>query len=307
MNQWERMARDSEMRVFPIRIEKTAGKWDKIPLVNKWQSKANFHALTNFDWSEANGFGILMGLGYYTLDLDTYKSDETQAEAWFDHHEIIRETRTHMTVSGGLHRIYAVRVDLPTRSNIVPGLDGRGTGGFIAFGEGYSIVDSRYPVMMSRSAREDIAAGAHGGGKIDGIEAYVDGHAPPEPENAQQKLTKVLTFGPKLLKLRWNGDATGLHDKSRSAMDHSVAALMARAGCDEDMIIWTLLTQFRHGAARHKPNGKVSVRAAARSALKSKQKVTEERNAVEAFKDPEMTDKEEEAVAAALRDPFRGR
>lgn len=299
-NIWEQRAVESGLRVFPIRIEKVAGKWHKQPLVKRWQEQANFYKLTDFDWSQANGYGILMGYGTYGLDLDLYKGG-SEAEAWFDTHNVPRETRTHRTISGGLHRIYSVPTDLPTRANIVPGLDGRGVGGFLAFGDGYEMVRDGWPALLTRAGRQSIAEGAHEAVKVEGVRAFVDGWAPPTPEDAQRQLDRALRFGPRLLQHRWEGNSLGLVDKSRSAMDHSVGNLLAMAGLGEDMIVWVLLTQFQHGAARWKPNPMVAVRAAARSALKGTAQVAEARQSLDYFKQPEMTGAEEAAMNAALR------
>lgn len=303
MNPWEQAAADSGLRVFPIKIEQDSnGKWHKKPLVKAWQEQANFHQFTHFDWSQANGYGILMGFGFYALDLDLYK-DGSDCEAWFDLHKVSRETRTHKTISGGIHRIYAVPTDLPTRANIVAGLDGRGIGGFIAYGEGYEMLDDRLPIILTREGREDIASGSAEVVKTGDVRAFVDGWQPPTPEACHAKLNKALNFGPRLLKQRWEGLNIGLADKSKSAMDHSIAKLLVLAGMDEDMVVWAILTQFNHGSARWKANSKVAVRAAARSALKSGIQVKEDREAIEYFKQPEVSDAEVEAMNKALRGP----
>lgn len=302
MEVWEKAASESNLRVFPIKIEQDAtGKWHKKPLVKAWQDQANYYQFTNFDWSQANGYGILTGFGFYGVDLDLYK-DGSQAETWFDLHQLDRATRTHRTISGGLHRIYAVPTDLPTRANIVPGLDGRGIGGFLAFGEGYEMVDDRIPILMTRSAREDIVAGSAEVVRLEGVAAFVDGWQPPTPEACHARLQRALAFGPRMLKQRWSGVNLGLQDKSRSAMDHSVAKLLVMAGMDEDMIVWAILTQFQHGSARWKPNPRMAVRAAARSALKSGAQVKADRDAITYFQQPEMSDEEQAAMDRALRD-----
>jgi hypothetical protein len=301
MYKWEQAAAESNLRIFPIKIEQDQnGKWHKKPLVKAWQDQANYYQFTAFDWSGANGYGILMGFGFYALDLDLYK-DGSDAEAWFDTHSVHRETRTHKTISGGIHRIYTVPTDLPTRANIIPGLDGRGIGGFIAFGEGYEMIDDRVPSMMPAAGRENIAEGSAEVIKLEGVRAYVDGWRPPEPADCMKRLNRALSFGPRLLGQRWNGNNIGLFDKSRSAMDHSIAKLLVLAGMDEDMIVWAILTQFMHGSARWKPNPKVAVRAAARSALKSGLQVRADKAAIDHFAQPEISDAELEAMNRVLR------
>lgn len=303
MTPWERRAAESGLRIFPIRIEKAAGRYEKIPLARRWQERANFYSLTEFDWSEANGFGILMGCGFYGLDLDSYKPGN-EAEAWFDRHHVVRDTRTHRTISGGLHRIYSVPKDLPTRTGIVPGLDGRGAGGFLAFGEGYEIVgDVDFCARMSPEGRQDIAdgygGGAGGGGPAE-IAAMVGTFNDTPPEGAEVALEKALAFGPNLLRHRWAGGTLGLRDKSRSALDHSVAKLLSMTGLDETVVMWAILRRFEHGAARWKPSAHVSLRAAARSTAKGSAQVKAEVAAIDAFAAPEMTPEEEAAMSRAL-------
>lgn len=302
---WEAAAAVTGLPVFPVKItfDESAGKWVKKPLTDKWQ-EAGFYRRGVYDWSRANGYGILMGNGYYALDLDGYKPG-CGAEAWFrERPRLSWETRTHRTVSGGLHKIYATRSgqeDLPTRANIVPGLDGRGKGGFIAFGEGYSIDIDAAPHLLPAEVGDEIYEGAGGtGGRVIGEREMVQGYRPPEPKDASRKLRLALASGPRLLRQRWKGDTAGLRDRSRSALDHSVARLLGLTGMTEDQIVWALLEKFEHGAARHKGAGHVALRAAARSALKSIAQVEAEKAMTGDFKQPELSDEEEEHMRRLL-------
>jgi Bifunctional DNA primase/polymerase, N-terminal/D5 N terminal like/Family of unknown function (DUF5906) len=156
MTDWQQQAIATGYRVFPVSIyyDKTASKWMKKPLIKDWvnQASADSATISAMRWDGANGFGIAMGgVGsVYALDVDTYKPN-SEAEQWLHSHGLSGSTRTHKTVSGGTHRLYKLppTLVLRNRQGIVPGLDARGHGGFIAFGEGYEVIDSSPPAMLS--------------------------------------------------------------------------------------------------------------------------------------------------------------
>lgn len=134
-------------RIFPIRIQwnPETEKNEKIPTgVKSWKDEASTD-WNAFDWRGADGFGIVTGekAGIYTLDLDGYKDGIEPIVEWMREHGLLIHTRVHRTVSGGLHYLYRLppNMSLPNRANIVPGLDARGDGGWIAFGTGYSVLD----------------------------------------------------------------------------------------------------------------------------------------------------------------------
>jgi hypothetical protein len=297
---WERQAAASGLRVFPVRITWTGEKWDKVPLIKDWVERANYHELTRFDWSTCNGYGCLMGKGYYALDIDSYKPS-AEVEAWLAA-RYLPPTRTHRTVSGGRHLIFMTlssQRDLPTRAHIVPGLDSRGLGGFVAFGEGYEVLDDRAPSILPPEVGDELARSAGGGLAPAGERAFVEGYRPPEPVGAAGALLRALVRG-RVLRLRWDGTTTGLQDTSRSGLDHSVARLLALGGLDEDQIVWALLERFEHGAARWKDDGHTAVRAAARSALKAIARRREDEAMVRDWKQPEMSAADEAELRRAL-------
>ncbi len=287
--------------VFPVRVRFFRGKWEKIPLTEKGHLDARTD-WTALDWSKANACGIVMGNGWYTIDVDSHKPGATDnVNAWVGKHGVPKRTRVHKTPSGGFHLIYRLPAgwhNLRTRANVVFGMDTRGHGGWIAFGEGYKVLNDIVPDFLPKQACAALDGAADGVPGVSGP-VILKGYTPPsDPVALQAKLKRTLTFGPVLLRARWRGETAGLADKSRSAMDHSVAKLLALAGWEESDIIWVLLNEFEHGAARDKGNEQVAVRAAGRSAVKAETTVAEERAAIVNFRDTEETPEMEDAMRA---------
>lgn len=287
--------------VFPVLVRHFRGKWEKIPLTEKGHldARTDWQAL---DWSRANACGIVMGNGFYTIDVDSYKEGANDnVNAWAKSHGVPMATRSHRTPSGGFHLIFRLPPgweNLRTRAGVVPGMDTRGAGGWIAFGKGYEVVRSMPPSTLPPKACEALD------GSSDGASGPVilKGYTPPADAAAlQARLRRVLVFGPALLRARWAGKTHGLVDKSRSAMDHSVAKLLALAGWNEDEIVWALLNEFQHGAARDKGNERVALRAAGRSAVKADQSVEQERAAVHDFQPPETSPEIEDAMREMMK------
>ncbi|MEM9392797.1 MAG: VapE domain-containing protein [Pseudomonadota bacterium] len=274
---WKEQARTSQLQVFPIKISQASnGKWTKVPLTQHGHQDASFD-VDSFDWSQANGYGVAMGevSGLYALDIDDYKTG-SDPEVWFDERRIPRETRTHKTVSGGVHRIYALPREwqsLGNRQNIVPGLDGRGEGGWIAFGDGYEVVDERLPCRLQPRVCEELHR-EHSGETLKTANAE-----PVDAEELEPKLQKAIG-GFVHLKRRWEGDTTGLTDASASGMDMSVAQLLAIQDFTYDEIVDVLLNYFPNGQARkspHIPQPRAAQRCAQR-AIDYKTKQNEQAN-----------------------------
>lgn len=267
---WALAAKASGLPVFPISVFKADGKWHKKPLVEDWVERANYFDLTNFDWSRANGYGIAMGpkSQLYAIDIDSYKP-ECDAEKWLKAHDVPLETRTHRTISGGTHKIYALSNgyrELRTRANVVPGLDTRGAGGFIAFGEGYDLIDDRAPVLLPRAACEELAASSDAA-EIGELPGYIQADEMTRTDLGR-RLKASLLANQSFLR-RWKGDATGMIDGSRSALDQSIAFIMTARGFTEQDIMTTLLEFYRHGSARTKPP-RMAIRAAQRCAARAR-------------------------------------
>jgi hypothetical protein len=295
--------------VFPVRVQKIGGKFQKVPLTKRGHLDASVDLKVN-DWSRANALGIAMGNGWYAIDVDSAKGApgevEERVRQWAKGVGLETVTRSHRTPSGGWHLIYRLPAgwhELRTRANVVEGMDTRGAGGWIAFGEGYSVVRDVAPAMMSKKACEalDSGVGATGTGPV-----VLAGYTPPAaPEAVDAKLGLALRLGPNLLRFRWNGDRTGLADTSGSAMDHSVAKLLAIAGLSEDEIIWALLNRFEHGSARNKGQEHVAMRAAGRSAVKGRLSTDEEANALLSFKEEEETEEMRDVMQAAMLEALK--
>lgn len=298
------------LRVFPIRIQKIGGKFQKVPLTKRGHLDASRDP-RDHDWSRANGCGIAMGEGWYAIDVDSAKGApgivEERVRQWAKGVGLETVTRSHRTPSGGWHLIYRLPAgwdNLRTRANVVEGMDTRGHGGWIAFGDGYEVVRDIAPAMMSKKACEalDSGQGATGIGPV-----VLSGYVPPkDPTEVQRKLKRALVFGPNLLRFRWGGGTRGLNDTSGSAMDHSVAKLLAIAGMNEDEIIWVLLNEFEHGSARQKGQEKVALRAAGRSAVKGRLTTEEEAEALLAFREAEDSEEVQADMEALMLSALRG-
>ena len=156
--------------VFPVQIiPRPDGGYDKRPLTPNGHKDAK--AFTDWDWKEwlgrgCNAVGIVMGeaSGLYALDVDSYKSGaDAGPEGWLDRWvPDWHETLQHATPSGGRHLIFRTNGAgaAPTRAGIVPGLDARGEGGWIAMGEGYAVVQDVPPRELPKTALEELRRGA---------------------------------------------------------------------------------------------------------------------------------------------------
>jgi hypothetical protein len=263
--EWKDKARASGFRVFPITIFRDDNKWQKKPLVSNWANVATTD-VEAFDWDGANGFGIAMGNGLYAFDLDDYK-DGCAADMWMDAHGLTRITRIHRTISGGRHMFYKLPngfEDLRnTNGSLAKGLDTRGAGGFIAFGQGYELLHDAPVAELSKSACKAILAQnmkSNGDVELRPLKIVND------PAALMAKLAKCLKISPSLAR-RWNGATAGLRDTSKSSMDMSVAQLLTRAGFDEHEVVDIILYEFDHGRARWMDQGgeRAAMRCAARA------------------------------------------
>lgn len=232
--------------IFPIRIDWDGSKWTKKPLTQRGHLDASLDANT-FNWANANGFGIRMGGGLYALDLDGYK-EGCEADQWLSERNINRATRTHQTISGGLHLIYRTHPDwdnLGTRQNIVKGLDSRGSTGWIAYGEGYSVINATAPVMLPYEVCKELAF--TGGGTGPSRDVTLKPLEPVDPSSIVSRITSHFHHGRGSFRHRWKGGTHGLTDTSASAMDRSMAQLMANVGFNYSEIYWSLTNYFLFG------------------------------------------------------------
>jgi hypothetical protein len=219
-----------------------------------------------------------MGQGVYALDIDNPTPDHPPA-VWLRAnglHPKALPTRVHKTPSGGYHFLYRTsgeHHDLPTRQNIVRGLDSRGAGGWIAFGQGYAVQSDAPLAHLPVAVCKAIVAGYKGGGPV-----VLTPYQRPDPAKAsalQHRWRRDVVLNVRNRAL--NNLARGIRrkgDTTRSARDHSLAFLLALAGWSEDDIIWALLDAFEHGQARTLPPAP-GLRAAQRCAAKATSFVTE--------------------------------
>ena len=278
---------------FPITIERQPdGKLTKRPLTRHGHKDASLDpGIFGSLWSHANGFGIPMGevahgVGLYAIDLDFHRGGREPMQDWLIEHHVPMVTRTHITPSGGVHLLYQLpgkHVRLPSRANIVTGLDTRGQGGWIAYGEGYSSEGEDYLALFPSGACEAVLAGYSGGEALQGGDVVLADYREPESEEAASKLQRRverMLRGNLTLTLRFRGSkARG--DQSRSARDHSVAFLMAKHGLDESQIAWVLLNVFEYGACRDPATPvHTRLRAAMRCAAKAHAEHVREKNAL---------------------------
>lgn len=279
---WSSLAAAFGAPVFPIRIDwdGTKRKWQKRPLTRRGHKDASKDA-TIFDWSAANGFGIVMGNGWYALDLDEYK-DDCAAERWLAERQVPVQTRTHQTVSNGRHLIYRTIGDwlnLRSRQSIVPGLDSRGDGGWIAFGEGYKILNNAGPAVLPETVCAELRRASGQGAKLGSIKGPGAGKPLGQTEpvmnvdalDVLRRLRLGLMFGRQSFRRRWNGGSAGLRDTSASGWDMSMAKLLANAGFHYSEIYWLLATQFQHGVVARDGRTKVTDRAIKRCAARATQ------------------------------------
>jgi len=218
-----------------------------------------------------------------------------------------KETRQHKTVSGGWHLMYRLPKgygQLPSRANIVKGMDSRGRGGWIAFGEGYKLINDAKPALLTVAACEELLRGTN----KTVTEVTLEGYDPPSPTEQAvilAKLNKILA-AEQLIYWRWHGNTAGLGEtgRSRSAMDFSMAHKLSMVGFETNEIIWLLLCQFEHGQCRWMDNGRVALRAAQRCASKaktnSKELLKNAASIAASFNQPATSEDVEAAMAAAL-------
>jgi hypothetical protein len=275
MTDWAAAAAVMQALVFPIIIEwdTNRGKWTKKPLTRHGHKDASTD-VSRFDWSRANGFGIRTGDGWYVLDLDSYKLG-CQAELWLAQWRVPMETRMHQTVSGGFHLIYRTIGEwenLRNRQNIVEGLDARGSGGWIAFGEGYALARNAQPAILPDAVCFELSRASAGRGVTRSAGAVQLQPVVAVDVNATwKKLRLAVSFErPKLL-ARWQGGTFGLHDTSASGFDMSIAKLLAYAAFNYDEIYWLLITQFQHGVVARDGLTKTTDRAIKRVAARATQ------------------------------------
>ena len=268
---WLNEALHSGLPTFPIRIfwDAAARKWRKVPLTKGGHLDASYPP-PPFP-ANANGYGIPLGAGLYALDVDTYKgAGPNPAKAWIVGRSL-RDvpTRVHRTVSGGWHLIFRLPpdyADLPSRSDVVPGLDTRGAGGWIAFGQGYELYDDSEPALLPEAVCAELLAGHSSKNLGTTLLGPLVWNPPADPEKVKRKWA-VARYRQNLLLQRVHGVKTS-GDMSRSGLDHSVAHLLAQQGWEADEIAFVLLELFEHGACREGPD-RVRLRAALRCAAKA--------------------------------------
>lgn len=275
MTNWKELARQTGVPTFPVHISHNGVKWEKEPLTKH----GHLDATTDVDrlnWGKANAVGIPMGKTLYALDVDSW-DPECRADEWLSEWNL-PETRVHQTVSGGTHMLYKLPPDhyaLPSRRGIVPGLDARGLGGWIAFGEGYKVIDPRPAVLLPEAVCNEIWRGWHGGGGSLDL---------PEPEEVDEaavanKLDTALSMNSRLA-LRWQDYKEHLHDLSRSGKDLSAAAHLVRSGFTYSEVVWLLEHKFPHGTSlapgNPKKNLQRELRRCAARAIKGLEKKREQ-------------------------------
>lgn len=269
MTDWQQQAASAKAPVFPILIswDGQRGKWDKRPLTHHGHLDAS-HDVSRFNWAGANGYGIRMGTGWYTLDLDSYKQG-CLAQHWLTHWQVPMETRMHQTVSGGWHLVYRTLgewVNLRTRQAVVPGLDTRGAGGWIAFGEGYTVARHLWPAVLPDAVCAELSRSDAG------RDVKLLPVMPVDAAETLRKLSLALHFGRLSLRHRWAGGNHGLHDTSASGFDMSAAKLLALAGFTHDEIYHLLCTQFVHGVVARDGLTRTTDRQVRRAAARATQR-----------------------------------
>jgi len=311
---WREVRDTIGLPVFPIRIIRENGKWFKRPLTPHAHQDAHWKPESFGSlWETANGFGIPMGkigsaFGLYSFDLDDYKTG-CEADRWLKAQGVPMGTREHQTISGGRHLIYSLPsgfYDLPNRTGIVKGLDARGEGGWLAFGQGYSVIKDTGAYNLPKPVCEAILRDYKGGPVhgVNGAPIDLGVYHPPNHDRAmlvwQRLIARDRTIRTRVKAAKVTGDM------SRSGFDHSVAAALALNGVDPDTITYILMHIFEHGACSDpsKPE-RVRLRAAQRSIAKGMAMVEVEeaqRTAPEAIA-PEMSATEYTAWLAANEEP----
>ncbi len=263
---------DHAVPVFPVKLSlEDTGKWQKTPLL-KWGSTSGHP--DDVPWNGANAVGVPMGQrsGLLAIDLDTYK-DGSEAEAWVEKHDL-PVTRTHRTASGGRHLIFRLPEgsDFGNKAPKVPGLDVRGSGGYIVWADTgglYLVEVDMAPAVLPASVCDELAALQSRSSLLD------DRDLPPwtivDIEALEARLDAALLdpLRPELAR-RFNGSVEGLSDRSASARDMSVAGLLAPRGFTYSEIVTVLLEYFPHGtAAREDRPEQILERAAKRCAARA--------------------------------------
>jgi hypothetical protein len=256
---WKEEARATGLPVFPILIRKDpeTNKFSKRPANCPNGHKDATTDVDTLNWTGANGYGITMGEGLFAVDFDNYKPGSEGAQWALDNK--LPNTRVHETVSGGQHWVYKLPEEyrnLPSGNNIVDGLDTRGDGGWIAFGEGYRIIDDREPVELPTGVCEDLHLRwkSKNSGPLGQTSSWT------KPAGAETDLQQLLKGNP-LLRSRWTGDNTGLTDPSRSGFDLSVARMLQAEGRGYDFIVWALLEEFAYGTGDERQCRRAAKRA----------------------------------------------
>ncbi|AXI56116.1 hypothetical protein C1J05_17875 [Sulfitobacter sp. JL08] len=248
----KRIRRVWSVPVFPVLItwDEKRKKFRKTPLA-RW---AHCPPLDdNAPWGRANAVGVPMGerSGLITIDRDDYKEGSDDA-AWFAKHNM-PETLTHSTRSGGRHYIFEYPEDV-TLTNVAPkehGIDVRGQGGYIVWADllgHYQTVVDVEPVPLPSSVLAELTELNR-----DAATRALKDIRVPDPRNIRPDLQGRLVEACRSMKntlLRrrlLQGSTEGLGDKSKSAMDMSVASLMASAGFNYEEIVMILMDHFEHG------------------------------------------------------------
>ncbi len=241
-----------DVSVFPVGMFWDEGKrkWQKKPLV-RWGSLTG---IAKDRWNEADAVGVPMGRrsGLIAIDLDDYKGREPQK--WLEKHGS-PVTRMHGTASGGRHLIFELlnELDLGNHAPAVDGLDVRGNGGYIVWADVlglYSVVDDRAPAPLPKSIADELLAlkAERAATRLDNRD--VPEWRPPDSATVERKLNRsLLKVEDTRFRQRWQGNTAGMRDKSRSAMDMSIASLLAQRGFDYHEIVLVLLGAFEHGTA----------------------------------------------------------
>lgn len=261
--------------VFPVLLyQKGNGRWEKKPLA-RWSRVTGDprDAL----WQCANAIGVPMGhrSGLIALDLDDYK-DGAEANQWLKMHKVPR-TRTHATASGGRHLIFRMPkgLHLGNRAPAVKGLDIRANGGFIVWADlvgRYCVLDDSAPALLPDSICAELYALQTPRSGREFSDANLPDYRPVNSDELQRKLDVVLSdVSDEILRARFAGNPTGLKDTSRSAIDMSLASLLAIRGFDFSEIFQTLMEHFHHGTAERDGWCPKTERAAMRCAARAVQ------------------------------------
>lgn len=286
---WKEEARKTGLPVFPVMIWKDGTKNRKKPLTPRGHLDASMD-VDSFDWSQANGYGVPMGGGLYAFDPDDYK-DGVDPDEWLrDEGLLDLPTRVHRTVSGGRHIVVRVPEgceDLPTMK-IDEGLDTRGLGGWIAFGEGYSVLDPSPPAEMPMGAYEKLRVLAANRVVAAGGDHRID--LPDLHDAAVSKEAKDLIVAHESLRealLNPNTDGSGTL--------FNVAAEAHRLGLTEDQYAGVVMVSGKSKARDHVLSQQDPERALGRAWKRSEKKA-----GTEDFAGLELG--EDRAVAPSVRE-----